>query len=222
MEPIDAQMTAGLKANAMLFEYNALRAEMALYHRQQNQSVIIALLGTAAVLPLMLTSTLLFGQASLDVALRLFPLCLSLFVLINAIAFVDRGLRVKRIASYLHGCLRPSVSAISDHHDIWNWELFKKSQMADASVLQRAVTLAVDRCRLAFFWLIPGFSVSLYWHMVSAWFPVAPGVSGLEQILLALNVFFAGLFILASVGGEETTGAVTPKGSDDTLSALGQ
>ena len=188
----------------MLREYEALRAEIGLYHQQQNQSLNFAMLGTIAAIPAFHTLTIP-DSLHMDFPQRILLLGLPLFVMINGIAFADRSLRVKRIARYLHSCLRPKLIARVGSHDIWHWEIFKKASHAGTTGRNRVLSLVMDNFRLAFFWLVSGSSFFLYCHNAGWLFF---GHTVLEKIFLGFNFLFILVFLLASLEIEETTGAI--------------
>jgi len=192
---------ANRAVDAMLREYDVLRAEINLYHQQQNQSLNFAMLGMFAVASAfyaLLDSKL----PNADMFRRVLLLGFPLFVMINGIAFSDRSLRVKRIARYLHSYLRPKLIETLGGHEVWHWELFKK---AVAKGERRVLPLILDGFRMAFFWLATLASLVLYVQQSVA--ESAFGCTLPEKILLALNLGAFLVFLFASLGIQETTGA---------------
>jgi len=145
--------------DAMLREYDVLRAEIALYRQEQNRALIFAMVGTSV-----LASAFYVVRESpnADFLQRALLLVLSLFVMINGIAFTDRSLRIKRIARYLHSYLRPKLIELLRGRHVWYWELFKGVSYSGANIWRRALTHTLDQFRLAFFWLATLASWFLY------------------------------------------------------------
>lgn len=136
----------------MLQEYKVLRAEIALYQQQQNQSLYFAILGTSALAPAfyaLLDSIHVDESSFRRVLLLVFPL----FVMINGIAFAERSWRVKRVALYLHSCLRPKLIDLIPGYHVWHWEFFKEVTHTLAKGRGRALAFVLDWFRVAFFWL---------------------------------------------------------------------
>ena len=192
--------------DAMLEEYRALRSEIDLYHRQQNQSVNFSLIGVIAVASAF--GTLQGTQNAQD---SIFPgmllLGLALFVILNGIAFADRSIRIKRIAGYLDGCLRVELVKILGGPNVWSWEIFKRVSHEQADSLTRVGTLLLDYFRLSLFWAFPLGSILLYFWKVGA-VRTLP-----EVILLTLNLPAFVVLAWASRQIQETLGS----GSHDLL-----
>lgn len=200
----------------MLREYDALRAEIALYHQQQNQSLYFAILGMFAVASAfyaMLDSN--FPDAAFFQ--RALPLVLSLFVMINGISFTDRSLRVKRIARYLHSYLRPKLIDLLGGREVWHWEIFKEASHANAKSRGRVLTLALDGFRMAFFWLATLASWILYVQQSFA--DRAFGCTIPEKILLFLNFSVVLVFLFAS-RIQETKGAPSDTSLNEKIDKL--
>jgi len=213
--------------DAMLREYDVLRAEIALYRQEQNRSLIFAMVGTYALASAFYV--VLGGSnenpdgADADLFRRVLLLVLSLFVMINGIAFADRNRRVKRIARYLHNYLRPNLIGLLGDHHVWHWEFFKQASYTMAKIRHRILTLILDWFRLAFFWLVTLASFILYLLQLVTesacggtllerilivsllgQFLVAPL---LEQFLMVFNAVASLVFLFASLRIQETKGA---------------
>lgn len=196
--------TARRIVDAMLREYDVLRAEINLYHQQQNQSLNFAMLGMFAVASAFYA--LLDSKLSdADLFRRVLLLGFSLFVMINGIAFADRSLRIKRIAHYLHSYLRPKLIETLDGHHVWHWELFKQASHAAAKDRGYVLPITLDLFRMAFFWLATLASLGLYVQQLVAERPF--GCTLPEIILIALNIIAFVVFLSASLGIQETKGA---------------
>jgi len=190
--------------DAMLQEYDVLRSEIALYHQQQNQSLNFAILGA----PVLASAFYALHDSSFpdaDLFQRALLLIFPLFVMINGIAFSDRSLRVRRIARYLHSYLRPKLIGLLGGREVWHWELFKEASHANAQSQGRVLVLAMDWFRLAFFWLATLASWGLY--VLQSVAESTFGCTLPEKILLVLNFGAFLVFLFASLGIQETTGA---------------
>lgn len=211
-----AQDAASQAVDAMLQEYKVLRAEISLYHQQQNQSLYFAMLGMFAVASAFYA---LFDSRfpNADLFRRALPLVLSLFVMINGISFTDRSLRVKRIARYLHSYLRPKLIELLGGREVWHWELFKKASHTNAKGRGRVLILALDGFRLAFFWLATLASWGLY--VLQSVAERSFGCTLPEKILLFLNFGVALIFLFAS-RIQETTGASSATSLNEQIDRL--
>jgi len=153
-----------------------------------------------------------------DMFRRVLLLGFPLFVMINVIAFSDRSLRVKRIARYLHSYLRPKLIELIGGREVWHWELFKQASHSNAKNRGRVLTLALDGFRLAFFWLATLASLGLYVQQ-----SVAESTFGCtlpEKILLVLNFGAFLVFLFASLGIQETTGAPSAASLNEQIDKL--
>lgn len=186
--------------DAMLEEYRALRAEIDLYHQQQNQSVNFSLIGVVAVAS---ASGALSGTRNFEATIvpGMLLLGLALFVTLNGIAFVDRSIRIRRIARYLDGCLREKLTRTLDGQHVWQWETFKKVSYDRSGFLTRVGLSVLDYFRLSLFWVFSAGSILLYF-----WKFGAAGTLP-EFLLLVINVLALGVFGLASLRTQETTGS---------------
>jgi len=238
----NAQGAEGQAVDAMLREYNVLRAEIALYRQEQNRSLIFAMVGTYALASAFYVVRDFHNAGLLQRALLL---VLALFVMINGIAFADRNRRVKRIARYLHSYLRPKLTALLGGIEVWHWEFFKEVFHEKEKGQDRWLGLVLDKFRLAFFWLATVASWGLYiWQLVAEcsfgctlpgqilltshreqiFFTPPMGLILLallpELILLALNFGVFLVFLLASKGIQETKGALSDTSWNKNIDAL--
>ena len=186
-------------ANAMLEEYRALREEIGLYHQQQNQAIQFSLLGVVAA------ASFLTVQNSQEVARAVF-LGVSLFVLLNGIAFADRSIRIKRIASYIDRYMRIKLIQVLDGRHVWHWEIFKEIHTKQARFTFRLRTFALDYLRPALFLVFSVGAQLLYCSRLSS----SPTL--LECGLFFLNVILLILFIWCFFQIEETSGSVPAEG----------
>jgi len=209
--------TARRIVDAMLREYDVLRAEINLYHQQQNQSLNFAMFGMFAVASAFYA--LLDSEfPNKDLFWRVLMLGFSLFVMINGIAFADRSLRIKRIARYLHNYLRPKLIGLLGGREVWHWELFKQASHTAAKARGYVLPLTLDLFRMAFFWLATAASLGLYVQQSVA--ERAFGFTLLEIILISLNIVAFVVFLSASLGIQETTGAPSDASLNEQIDRL--
>lgn len=209
--------TARRIVDAMLREYDVLRAEINLYHQQQNQSLNFAMLGMFAVASAFYA---LLGSRLPDADLfrRVLLLGFPLFVMINGIAFADRSLRIKRIAHYLHSYLRPKLIKNLGGCHVWHWELFKQASHAKAKERGYVLPFTLDLFRMAFFWLAT--LASLFWYFLETDAGLSFGCTRPEQILLALNAIAFMVFLFASLRIQETKGAPSDASLNEQIDEL--
>jgi len=209
--------TANRAVDAMLQEYDVLRAEINLYHQQQNQALNFAMLGMFA-LASAFYALLDPKLPNKDLFWRVLMLGFPLFVMINGIAFADRSLRIKRIARYLHNYLRPNLIGLLGDHRVWHWELFKQASHAMAKGGAYVLPLTLDLFRMAFFWLATLASWGLY--VLQSVAESTFGCTLPEKILLVLNFGAFLVFLFASLGIQETTGSPSAASLNEQIDKL--
>ena len=108
-----------IQKEAIFEEYRILRSEIQQYHAERNNYVNYSVTLTGALLAFISATKIL----NLDV-LILFLLIPYIYFLLGFL-FLDKGIRILRLADYIHNHLRKELQNLS-HTNIWNWEIYKK------------------------------------------------------------------------------------------------
>ena len=129
-----------IRKEAIFEEYRVLRSEMQQYHSERNNFVNYSVTLTGAVLALILAMKLLSVQFSIVFLL------ISLIYSLLGFLYLDKSVRVIRLADYIHNCLRKQLQDLSDT-DIWNWEIYKRK----TGRFSKAVSRFLDQIRFCSF-----------------------------------------------------------------------
>jgi hypothetical protein len=104
-------------------EYNKLREEINVYHDHQKEEIYFAMLVLGGIFATIFSQNIasLYPEVFL-----LFPFILTAL----ALAYADRTVRILRIATYIHQCLRENLVEELGARDFLQWEVFKKYRVA--------------------------------------------------------------------------------------------
>ena len=92
-------------------------------------------------------------EFDLYILFLLIPLVYSLL----GFLYLDKSIRVIRLADYIHNCLRKQLQDICDS-DVWNWEIYKKK----TTRFSGAVSTVLDRMRICSFILPSVLSIAAF------------------------------------------------------------
>jgi hypothetical protein len=201
-----AERAALIQAQAALVsaEYAALRGEIGRYqdHQRQLMNSVFLVIGGSITLagPIGSSST-----APL-IPVRYLLLCVPPLYALLALLYLDRAVRIIRLAHYLHHRARASAASIV-RCDLWEWETYK----GETKVVPRRVAFFLDRLRWAIF-VIPicMTSILLMW-----------GLTGTTEMyrntVLGIGLGSLALTLAAALLTEETSGVASkpqaPKGA---------
>ncbi len=196
----DATVTTAItsEAQAVLVsaEYSALRAEIGRYQDHQRQlinSVFLVIGGSLTIAGKFATNV---GSVPLISAPKLLIFVPPVYALL-ALLYLDRAVRIIRLAHYLHDRARPRASSVAGV-GIWEWESYKR----ETSVVSRRLAIWLDKLRWGVFILPLAVTaiVSSLLPGVSWWYRIASAVVGIVSLSVTVG---------AALVTEETTGAGT-------------
>lgn len=179
--------------NAIIAEYNVLRKEMDGYHNHQKQIMNFALIVLTAIFTV-LGSGIAFNLEALKSAAFIYLLFPFVFTLLEMI-YLDRTIRILRIADYIHNCLKKKINELTIK-EVWQWEKYKRK----TKIFSRKFSLFLDRIRWLIFILSSMVSVGIFFFLEC---------NPIKYYYIILFVFDAFAIIMSIVIifiAEETTG----------------
>lgn len=207
----------------LMAEYNVLRGEINLYHQQQKLAINYLLLTIGALTTIILT--ILEKQINGEY-IRFVFLIFPIFILLIASIYVDKTIRIKRIASYISSVIRPSIIEILNDYHILNWEIYKKVT-SELKEVTTSYALTIDKARLYLFALPIVISYIVYFIEYSPTIYTKGHL--LDLTLLIIGLYFMLILTKSYDSIEETKGAhiedtnifnaVTNKSIDITIKA---
>lgn len=126
-------------------------------------------------------------------------LIFSIFISITFFLYVDRTIRIKRIASYIHSYLRQALILKLGGVHVWHWEIYKKitAQAKEATFI---ISLLLDKLRASIFIVPIVFSNYIFFNENTKF-------EAITVLLLIINFVFVSAVILLMFSFEETKGA---------------
>lgn len=187
---IEVSSSEQVTKEAIFEEYRILRSEIQQYHSERNNYVNYSVTLTGALLAFISAMKLL--NAELFILFLLIPL----IYLLLGFLYLDKSIRVVRLADYIHNHLREQLRELTDT-DVWNWEIFK----GQTTRFSKRLSFLLDYLRIASFILPSILSISVFFVFDSN------SLSILEGSLIALStILILGLLNVASKV-QETSGA---------------
>jgi hypothetical protein len=177
-------------------EYNVLRNEIDLYHNQQEGIVNFVIIVFTAMFGILGASIVISPDKSAETIesiafiFLLFPIIYTLL----SFFYLDRKLRIIRIADYVHNNLRKKVYDTCGEY-VWQWEVYKKS----TKIFNRRLALWLDRSRFLVFFIPSIASIFLFLKFVS--YPLQ-----LIHCILILLDILALILTICAMWIDETTG----------------
>lgn len=179
-----------IKKEAIFEEYRVLRSEIQQYHAERNNYVNYSVTLTGALL------AFISAMKILDTELAILFLLIPFIHLLLGFLFLDRSVRVVRLADYIHNHLRKQLQDLSDT-DVWSWEDYKKRTRR----FSRFISFLLDQVRIISFIAPSILSVSVFFLFDDGLFSI------LEIVLLViLSLLIFGVFAIA-MKVQETSGA---------------
>ncbi len=137
--------------DAILAEYEVLRDEIKQYHGERTTHINFAVGVTVGMLALL-------GSKDPTGEYRSWVLVLAPYVYsVLACMFLDRSLRIIRVADYIENDMRPRIEELL-RSPVWRWENYKR----ETTRFPRWVSLWLDRLRLLVF-VLPAASCWVAW-----------------------------------------------------------
>jgi|GEM_PF-6018389 len=185
----------------IIAEYTALRGEINLYHQHQKLAMNFALLMSIALLSTVITSEVKSFPLNIEL-LKFIILLFPIFICITGFLYLDKTIRIKRIASYIHNDLRPRLISLTGSYQILNWEIYKQ---VTSRLRERSYTIAlkIDRFRPMIFILPILISLIFYFSKI------VPPPSAFEYLLILVDLILSYHLISISLSIEETKGINT-------------
>ncbi len=180
----------------VLKEYEILRSEIDEYHKQQKDFMNFAILIVGGYVSLL--SMLYINNKSISFPLLVFPMYISSIGLL----YLDRTLRIKRIASYIHNYLRYKLINLVNFH-ILHWEIYKKVTAKHKEV-NYLVSRFLDWFRISVF-LLPSLISLVTYFVIKNTF----SFSWWEITFLIIDIILIFILIIINLFIEETKGADT-------------
>jgi hypothetical protein len=210
-KPADPCATASndKAVEAILAEYNVLRSEINLYHEQQKQVINYALLTFLAFFTIATTDRITSAANNTpvqDFLPNLFPLLIlsaPMIIIIFGLLYVDRTIRIRRIASYIDSYMRPLLISYI-HCDVWHWEIYKRVTGNEQERTYRLAHL-LDKVRLLIFTLPCVLALIIYFTTMVPPRPMA------EYVIIACDLAALALLAYVSTSIDETSGAYVTK-----------
>ena len=179
-----------IKKEAIFEEYRVLRSEIQQYHSERNNYVNYSVTLTGALLAFISAMKLL--SVELSILFLLMPLLYSLL----GFLYLDRSIRVIRLADYIHNYLRKQLQDVSDT-DVWNWEIYKKK----TTRFSKVVSLILDQIRICSFILPSVVSIAVFFIFDNE------ALSFLEISLIMISAISVIGMLIIAVKVQETSGA---------------
>lgn len=192
--------------NVFNAEYKVLRAEIALYHNHQKQTINFVFLVMAAMFGV-IGGILAIEDGDFVASIACVFLLFPIVYMFLSLLYADRTLRIIRIADYIHNYLRNKVNMVTGEQ-VWQWEIYKRR----TKIFSRALALFLDRARWAAF-LLPSILALVLFFLFDE-----TGINKTHEYAL---IVIDGLALITSAAvifiTEETTGIeLKPTGDLDT------
>jgi len=180
-----------LLKDAIIAEYNVLREEIKQYHSERNNFINFTVMLSAGFI-----GSIVANELAGDKFIILY-LIFPFFYFTLGLLYLDKSIRIIRLADYIHNFLRKVFVQISNSDNVFCWEIYKR----DTKRFPKWLTKLIDRLRISIF-IVPSL-ISLLVFFVQK----KNGIFYHEIILLSLDILSILSIIFIHIITEETTGA---------------
>jgi len=184
-----------LSKDAIIAEYNVLREEIKQYHTERNNFVNYTVMLSAGFIGSIAVNK--FVDDKFLILYLIFPF----FYFTLGLLYLDKSIRIIRLADYIHNHLREVFIKISNSPKVFNWENYKKNTKR----FPKWLTKLIDRLRISIFIIPSLISLLLFFIHKSNEFYYY------EIILICLDILSVMCLIMIHIIAEETSGAKSKK-----------
>lgn len=184
-----------LSRDAVIAEYNVLREEIKQYHSERNNFINFTVMLSAGFIGSIAVNKL--ADDKFIILYLIFPF----FYFTLGLLYIDKSIRIIRLADYIHNHLREVFVKISNSNDVFDWENYKRNTQR----FPKWLTKFIDRLRISIF-IVPSL-ISLLLFFIHK----ANGFYYYEIILISLDILSILIIVFIHIITEETSGAKSKK-----------